>query len=263
MRTMAASAALLLTATPLLGASAVPGLRSSGTLVMQANIQGQPLDIGGNVALYHKNDLYRLDVLSLGFPGTDKGLSALASTLIGPGGVTLVYDAANGAMTAWSTTNRTYYPMSPARAQRGGAPASPAATSNPSAADPLSALATVAKALENVQTATIQLTGHRTVNGHPTTDVDVQMKRQLPGKALEDYHAQVALADDLGDFPVQIAFESTPATKDAMGGKFRLDLTSVQRDTPDDAVFVVPQGYARASSLSGVLGHGSPIGGGR
>lgn len=260
-RMIAASAALLLTATPLLGASAIPGLRSSGTLVVQANVQGQPLDIGGNVALYHKNDLYRLDVLSLGFPGTDKSLSALASTLIGPGGVTLVYDAADGAMTAWSTTNHTYFPMSPPRAQQSGAPA-PAAPSNASPGDPLSALATVAKALENVQTATIQLTGHRTVNGHPTTDVDVQMKRRLPGKPLEDYHAQVALADDLGDFPVQIAFESTPPTKDAMGGKFRLDLTSIQRDTPDDNMFVVPQGYTRASSLSGVLGRGSPLGGG-
>ncbi len=39
------------------------------------------------------------------------------------------------------------------------------------------------------------------------------MKRQLPGKPLEDYHAQLALADDLGDFPVQIAFASVPATK--------------------------------------------------
>lgn len=262
LRTIAAAAALSLTATPLLGAAAVPSLRSSGTLVVQANVQGQPLDIGGNVALYHKNDLYRLDVLSLGFPGTDKGLSALASTLIGPGGVTLVYDAANGAMTAWSATNRTYFPMSPPRAPQGGASAAPAVPSNASPRDPLSALASVAKALENVQTATIQLTGHRTVNGHPTTDVDVQMKRHLPGKSPEDYHAQVALADDLGDFPVQIAFESTPATKDAMGGKFRLDLTSIQPDTPDDNVFVVPQGYSRASSLSGVLGHGSPLGGG-
>lgn len=262
LRTIAASAALVLAASPLLGASSVPGLRSSGTLVVQANVQGQPLDIGGNVALYHKNDLYRLDVLSLGFPGTDKGLSALASTLIGPGGVTVLYDAATGAMTAWSTANRTYFPMAAPRAQTAGAPATPSASATASAGgDPLAALATIGKALANVQTATIQLTGHRTVNGHPTTDVDVQMKRQLPGKPLEDYHAQVALADDLGDFPVQIAFESTPATKDAMGGKFKLDLTSIQRDTPDDSVFVVPQGYTRASSLSGVLGRGSPLGG--
>ncbi len=36
----------------------------------------------------------------------------------------------------------------------------------------------------------------------------------------------------------------------------KLDLTTVVRETPDDAVFAVPAGYTRVSSLSGVLGHG-------
>ncbi len=258
-----AAAAALLAAPALLGAASVPGLRSSGTLVVSANISGEPVNVGGNVALYHKGALYRLDVLSLGFPGTSSGISALASSLIGPGGVTLLYDGTSGAMTAWSNQNKTYYQMAPARAQSAAgaaAAASAAAGAVASQADPLAGLATLATTLHDVQNASIQLTGHKTVNGHPTTGIDVQLKRQLPGKPVEDYHAQLALADDLGDFPVQIAFASVPATKQSFGGTMRLDLTSVVREDPADSVFAIPTGYTRVSSLSGVLGHG--LGGG-
>ncbi|HEY6234679.1 MAG TPA: hypothetical protein VIW69_06245, partial [Candidatus Elarobacter sp.] len=109
LRALAASAALLFTSPSLLGATAsIPGLRASGTLVVQANVQGSPVNVGGNVALYHKGSLYRLDVLSLGFPGTSGDLSALAATLIGPSGISALYDGSTGALTAWSNGNRTY-----------------------------------------------------------------------------------------------------------------------------------------------------------
>ena len=250
LRARAAVAALLLMV-PLLGATpAIPGLRSSGTLVVQANVQGEPLNVGGKIALYHKGTLYRLDLLSLGFPGTSGDVSTIAATLIGPGGVSVLYDGASGALTAWSNANRTYYSETPSRT----APPPANAPSGPAAPrDPLSALASLATALHDVQSATIMMTGHTTVNGHPTTDLDVQMKRQLPGKALENYHAQLALADDLGDFPVQIALQSVPATKSAFGGVMKLDLTTVEKGDPDDSVFTVPQGYTRVSSLTGVL----------
>ena len=35
----------------------------------------------------------------------------------------------------------------------------------------------------------------------------------------------------------------------------KLDFTTVQRDTPDDAVFVAPSGYTRVSSLASILKH--------
>jgi hypothetical protein len=251
LRASAATAALLLVSAPLLGAGpAIPGLRASGTIVVLADIQGQPLNIGGNVALYHKGSLYRLDVLSLGFPGASGDLSALAATLIGPGGVSMLYDGASGGLTAWSNANRTYYSAETPRltAAPAGTPSAPAA-----AGDPLAMLATVSGALRDVQSATIQMVGHSTVNGHPATNLDIQMKRQLPGKSPEDYHAQLALADDLNDFPVQITLRSVPASSGAFGGTMKLDLTSVQPDNPEDSLFAVPQGYTRVSSLAGVL----------
>lgn len=250
-RALGAATALALAAPPLLGAATVPGLRASGTIVVRANVQGSPLTVGGQVALYHKGARYRLDLLSLGFPGASGDLSALAATLIAPGGMSVVYDGATGALTAWSNGNRTYYSETPSTP---AAPAAVAAASSPSGpGDPLAAVASLAASLRDVQSATILLTGHSTVNGHPATNLDVQMKRQRPGKPLEDYHAQLALADDLGDFPLQIALQSVPATANAFGGTMKLDLTSVQLDNPDDGLFAVPQGYTRVDSLAGVL----------
>ena len=45
---------------------------------------------------------------------------------------------------------------------------------------------------------------------------------------------------------MQITLRSVPATSNAFGGTMKLDLTSVQPDTPDDSFFTVPQGYMRA-----------------
>jgi hypothetical protein len=252
LRALGAAAALALTSPLLLGATAaVPGLRASGTIVVRANFQGSPLTVGGQVALYHKGALYRLDLLSLGFPGASGDLSALAATLIAPGGMTVLYDGATGGLTAWSNGNRTYYSETPSRPPAPPAPAAAAPLSGPG--DPLAAVASLASSLRDVQSATIQLIGHTTVNGHPATNLDVQMKRQRPGKPREDYHAQLALADDLGDFPLQITLQSVPATTSAFGGTMKLDLTSVQLDNPDDGLFAVPQGYSRVDSLAGVL----------
>jgi hypothetical protein len=257
LRALAASAALLFAAPPLLGAtSPIPGLRASGTLVVQANVQGSPVNVGGNVALYHKGSLYRLDVLSLGFPGTSGDLSALAATLIGPGGISALYDGSTGALTAWSNGNRTYYAETPARpATQAVAPAA-APSAQAASGDPLGALGGLATILRDVQSATIQLVGHSAVNGHPATNLDLQLKRQRPGKPLENYHAQLALADDLSEFPVQITVQSVPSASNAFGGTAKLDLTSVQADNPDDGLFVVPQGYRRVDSIAGVLRRG-------
>jgi hypothetical protein len=261
-RALAACAALVLTAPPLLGATPIPGLRATGTLVVRANVQGAPVNVGGNVALYHKGSLYRLDVLSLGFPGTSGDLSALAATLIGPGGVSALYDGATGALTAWSNANRTYYTETPARPPSPAPGTSAAAAGvasmgpSPTSGDPLSALAGVASMLRDVQTATIQLVGHGTVNGHPATNLDFQLKRLRPAKPLENYHAQLALADDLSGFPLQITIQIVPPSANAFGGVAKLDLTSVEPANPGDDMFVVPQGYARVDSIAGVLRRG-------
>jgi hypothetical protein len=232
--------------------SLAAGFRSTGTLVVQATISGSPLNVGGNIALYRRGSMYRLDLLSLGFPGTSSGTSAVAGALLAPGGATLIYDGATGTVIAYSNGNRDYYEDAPKPPARGPAatPAPPAAVG---AADPLAALAGIVRQLHDVQRASILLTGHSTTNGHATDDLDVLVRRQRPGKALEDYHAQLALADDLDGFPVRILVSSTPPTPQDFGGSLRLDLTAIARETPDDAVFAVPAGYARVTSIGEVL----------
>jgi len=258
-----AAAALLAAAPASLAAAPVPGLRGTGTLVAQISVQGQPITVGGNVALEHEGALYRLDLLSLGIPGTSGDMSALATTLIGPGGVSVVYDTATGTTTAWSAANRAYYIRVAARSGTRppgalGGDATAASAAAAAAGDPLASLANIAAALRDVQSASIVFAGHAPVNGHPATNLDVQMRRQLPGRPLEAYHAQIALADDLGGFPVQVTLQSTPATPSALGGTVKLDLSSVRADVPADGDFQVPAGFRRVDSLGGVLGRSLP-----
>ncbi len=241
------------TAAPATGSASGPatGFHSTGTLVVQATVSGSPFNVGGNIALYRRGSMYRLDLLSLGFPGTDSTTSAVAGALLAPGGATIIYNGATGALTAYSNGNRDYYEDTPKAATPG--PATAPLPASPGAADPLAALAGIVRQLHDVQRASIELTGHSTTNGHATDDLDVLVRRQRPGKALEDYHAQLALADDLDGFPVRILFSSTPATPQDFGGSLRLDLTAIALETPDDAVFAVPAGYARVASLGQVL----------
>jgi hypothetical protein len=255
-RALAAAFCASVIGAPLTGAAASSaagappsGFRSTGTLVVQATISGSPLNVGGTIAFYERGNLYRLDLLSLGFPGSDPTASAVAGALLAPGGVTLIYDGSTGAIAAYSIGNRTVYrdrPKAP-----GPAPVGPPALTG--AADPLAALSAVARQLHDVERASIALTGHSTTNGHPTDDLDVVVVRQRPGKSRENYHAQVSLADDLDGFPVRIALQSTPPTPQDFGGALRLDLTAVARESPADSVFAVPDGLTPVSSLGEVL----------
>jgi hypothetical protein len=249
-RLLALSALALLAAGP--NPTDVAGIRSSGSIVVSASIAGTPLNIGGNVAVYHRGEQYRLDLLSLGFPGVDRNVSALAGSLIVPGGATFLYDGATGVMTAYSTANRTYYVQGGRSAP---APNGPNASAAPPAApgDPLAILANITRQLHDVRSASIQLLGHTVVNGHPASDLDVLLHRETPGGSLESDHARIELADDLDGFPLQIAFSTTNASPSAFGGSFKLDLTTIQRDVPAEDVFAVPPGYRRVDSLAGIL----------
>jgi hypothetical protein len=236
------------------------GFSAKGALVVQTELSGAKLDVGGNIALEQRGQLVRVDVLSLGIPGMNPTLNALASSqLIPAGGYSLVYDQAKRSYTVWSSAKRTYYSsegggQAPAQSN----PAVAAATAVGSAGDIMHAFS-AAKALRDyrVFSASIDLTGHGTTNGHPTTGLNFAIKRQEKTGDLLDVHGQLHLADDLNELPVQIA-----ASLNGAGGapptSLRLDLTSVDAHTPADADFVVPQGFSKAAQISDVLGRTLP-----
>jgi hypothetical protein len=248
---LASALAIGIFTAPLVGAvpvSAAQGERASGTIVVQTQLQGADVTLGGNIALYRRGPLYRLDLLSLGVPGADPATSAMLGALLGPGGATIVYDGATGAISAYANGNRTYYTES--RSPAGATAIPPSAGDAPRAnGDPLAILAAIAKATATMQQASIILTGHAAVNGHPTSDLDVHLERRLPGKAAETYHAQFALADDLDGFPVKVTAESSGG----MTGKFQLNLTTIEAASPGDEIFAIPEGYTRVSNLGDVL----------
>jgi hypothetical protein len=254
MRLLRISAVLvlgILALLPLTGdATPAPGERASGSLTMQAQWNGAPITLGGNVQLSRRGALYRLDLLSLGIPGADSTTSGLLGALLGQGGATVIYDGATSAVTAYSTSSHVFY-EAPPRTPPSVATAPPSASAD--TGDPLALLAAIVRATHDMQRAAVELTGHSTVNGHPSSDLDLSLQRARPGKAPEEYHAQLELAEDLDGFPVRIVFTSTPATKDAIGGSVRLDLTTVEHANPDDGVFAVPAGYTRVPSLGDVL----------
>jgi hypothetical protein len=248
---LASALAIGICTAPLLGAvpvSAAPGERASGTIVVETQLQGADVTLGGNIVLYRRGPLYRLDLLSLGIPGSDPTTSAMFGALLGPGGATIIYDGATGSISAYANGNRTSYTASPTPAAAAAAP--PSAPGAPRAnRDPLAILAAIAKATANVQQASIILTGHAPMNGHPTSDFDVQLERDLPGNVPEKFHAQFALADDLDGFPVKVTAESSGRTT----GKFQLNLTTIEAASPGDEMFAIPVGYTRVNSIGDVL----------
>jgi hypothetical protein len=227
-----------------------PGIHATGNLVVAATIAGAAVNVGGTVALYRSGSLYRLDVLSLGFPGVDPTASAMAGALLPAGGATLIYDGATGALTGYASGSRSYYASEPPAV---ATPAPNPALRTTSAADPLAALATLVRQLHDVERAAILFTGHSVTNGHATDDLDITLRRHRPGKDVEEYHAQVALADDLDGFPIRILASSTAPTPQGFGGSVRLDLTSIVNESPPPGLFTIPPGYTRVTTLGALL----------
>ena len=235
-----------------LAASADEGLTSSGSIVIQAVISGQKINVGSPIALYRAGSAYRLDVKQLTPVGVDATVGAFLATALPIHSFTFMYDGATGTTSAFSNDNHTYYQESK---RATSAPTTPAPALTTSASDPLSMIAMYGRMLRDDKTfsATLNLAGHGTTNGHPATNVNLEFKQQKTGGALQDYRAHLALADDLDGFPVQIALDSVGVKASDLAGALRLDLTAVQRATPPSDTFTIPAGYARVNSLGEIL----------
>ena len=245
-----AAVAAVLALTPL-AARADEGLTSSGSIVIQAIVSGQKINVGSPIALYRLGSVYRLDVQALTPVGTDPTVGAFLASALPIHSFTYMYDGVTSTTSAYSNDNHTYYQET--KRALSGAPTTVAQTG--SGSDPLSMIAMYGRLLRDDKTfsATLDLAGHTTTNGHLATNVNLEFKQQKTGGALQDYRAHLALADDLDGFPVQIALDSVGAKSTDFAGALRLDLTNVQRAAPASGTFAIPNGFTRVNSLGEVL----------
>lgn len=239
------------------------GFAAKGSLTVQTELSGAKINVGGNIALEQRGQLVRIDVLSLSLPGVDSMLSSLASSqLFPPGGYSVVYDQAKHTYIAWSTSRKMYYENegSGSSAPPPSNPGVAAATAVSSTSDILHAFS-AARALRDykVFSASLNLTGHGTTNGHPSTGVAFALKRQeknATGDPL-DVHGTLQLADDLNELPVQIN-ASVNGAGGAPPSTLRLDFTSIDARTPPDSDFAVPAGFTKAGKITDILGRSLP-----
>ncbi len=250
-RLAGAAAAALLMCAPLV-ARADDGLTSSGSIVIQAVLSGQKINVGSPIALLRSGSSYRLDVTQLAPVGVDPTVAAFLAGALPIHSFTFMYDGATGTTSAYSNDNHTYYQETK---KASGTTATPAPAAPTNGGDPLSLIAMYGRMLRDDKTfsATLDLAGHGTTNGHPATNVNFEFKQQKTAGALQDYRAHLALADDLDGFPIQIALDSVGVKSSDFAGALRLDLTNVQRAAPPSGSFAIPSGFTRVTSLQEIL----------
>ena len=236
------------------------GYVGKGNIVVQSTIMGDTkITLGGDVAMEERGPRLRVDVLSLAIPGTSSTISALISTqLFPPGGFTIVYDRTAGAFTVWSPSKQRYYTS---------AGAGELSSAQPGAAGPAAAIVeggdlfsafAFARSLKNDSAFNVSLglAGHQTVNGHPATGLNFQYDRKTTSGAALDLHGTFEFADDLDGVPVEITVAGKGGS--IPDSAFRLDFSSLTKQTPPDEDFEVPAGYTRATSMGDVIGKTLP-----
>jgi hypothetical protein len=235
------------------------GYVGKGNVVIQTALAGAALTLGGDIALEERGSRLRLDVLSLGIPGTDPTVSALLSTQLFPaGGFTIVYDRRDASYTVWSAARHAFY-VGGGRARAGATQtvpsyAAPAADAIAGGADLFSAFG-AARSLADDRTfsASVTLTGHSTLFAHPVTAVRYQFsKASLNGGESIDAHGELELADDLDEVPVEVTASLT--SKSIPQSSLRLDLTQLARQTPPNDDFEPPPAYTKANAIGEVIG---------
>ncbi len=238
---------------------ATTGYVGTGDLVIGTTIAGAAITLGGHIALEERGSRLRIDVVSLAIPGMNPMLSALASgQLFPPGGFTVSYDRRDATYTVWSSGKHAYF-TGGGRATSADASGNPSALANPAAGaianganlfDAFSALRGLKDDREF--SASVTLTGHTNLFGHPVTGVSYKLTQSaITGDASLDAHGDLELADDLDEVPVRVTASVKSGT--IPQSSLRLDLTSLTKQTPDEADFAPPSGYTRAKNIGDVL----------
>jgi len=264
-------AGLVAVACAALGAATVAYVRAAdepsgyvgkGNIVVRTQLGGSTsITLGGDIAMEELGPRLRVDVLSLAIPGTSATISGLIATqLFPPGGFSVVYDRSNSSVTIWSNAQHRYF--SSANTTAGAPTPAPAIPALGSSSGDLFSAFSFAKQLKdyNVFNVTLGLAGHQTVNGHPATGLNFAFLRTNKNSETIDVHGTLQFADDLDGVPVEITVAGK--SKSFPESAFRLDFSSLVKQTPPDTDFEAPPGYARVTNIGEVIGKNLQLPGG-
>ncbi|MEO6912552.1 MAG: hypothetical protein ABI182_00850 [Candidatus Baltobacteraceae bacterium] len=235
--------------TPLQGFSAI------GTLTLQAEVPGAPMNFAAEIAVMSKARRIRLDVLHAKVVGSAPAGSTTMAQVLPRGTITLVFDQRSQTFTIWSEQKRVYYQMKMHTFPGRKAVPNPKAAPTPSAS-PIDQLLRATKTITeyDVFNESLALVGHQHVNGHAASLFHFTFQSQKHGDKPADISGDLALADDLSGIPVRLWI----AVKAPVAADLKLDLLSATTTPPTDSAFAVPVGYKKVDHILKVLANTSP-----
>lgn len=229
------------------------GYVGTGDATVQTAIAGIPLSFGANVAFEERGSRVRLDVLSLTLPNASAGATgAIATQLFPAGGFTVVFDRDAGTYTVWSAARHAYFTSGGKKA--GAVTPVPAPSAVPTGGDVFGMFGPL-RSLKDDRTlsASIALTGHSTLFGHPVTNLHYAFEKSpLAGNDTIDVHGDMAVAEDVNGVPLQ--FTAYLIAKNIPVSSLRFELPQLAKRLPSNADFATPPGYARANGIGDAIG---------
>ena len=225
----------------------MPSFSATGTM----NLKGQTPDgKSGTVQIQmrvaHRNLLTRVDVLRIVAAADDPNANTMMAQFIPKGTITVVVDQSKSLLTIWSSSHPYYYQSKlavPKPTQKNNGKSSSSsiwtAISN--------GLSSMTK--YDSYSSSIDLTGHKTVNGHTASVFAFTHKSQKHGEPAQTSSGTFALADDLNGIPLHADVTATGGPVASVSA----DLTQVSTSAPPASTFAIPKGYKKTTQLMNVL----------
>ena len=233
-------------------ADAPPGFVAKGTLTIDvAPPSAAPMHLAGEFDYESRDQLSRLDIVSISLP---PGAPEFATT-VAKGGLTIVIDRAASRWTLWSKARRLFAfgnlpkPSIPGVGHAATPKPETSESAMPRAAWPLAGVKDLKSFFVH-----LDMSGHGTTNGHPSTGFTLAVHREDAAGKVGDINGTLQTADDLDGLPIKLTADLRAT--DQPRASLAAELTEVGIHLPPRTDFFVPRGYKAAKNVGEVLGFG-------
>lgn len=224
----------------------MPSFSATGTMSVKGTApDGKSGGLQIDMRVQHRDRLTRIDVLHITSLSTDQNANPLLAQLLPKGTIGVVIDQSKSLMTIWSTAHSLYYQTKLAL---------PKAVTKHASKSGTSIWTTISNGLTSMTqydsySSSMDLTGHKTVNGHMASVFAFSNKSQKHGQKPQSTTGTFALADDLHGIPLHV---DVSASAGALASA-TADLTQVTTTPPATTAFAIPKGYKKTTQLMQVL----------